>query len=48
MKSIYVRNKYENYWQQLEEMTSENVSLNYLVNEAVKNYAEAEKEGENE
>ena len=46
MKSIYVRNKYEDYWEQLEEMTSENVSLNYLVNEAVKNYAE--KEGENE
>ena len=45
MKSIYVRNEYESYWQQLEEMTSENVSLNFLVNEAVKNYAE--KEGEN-
>ena len=42
MKSIYVRNKYEDYWQQLEEMTSENVSLNYLVNEAVKNYVDKE------
>ena len=46
MKSIYVRNEYEDYWEQLEKRTKENISLNYLVNEAVKNYVE--KEGENE
>jgi len=45
MKSIYKRNDYEQYWAELEKMTDENTTLNYLVNVAVANYV-AEQKGE--